>query len=183
MVRATGKIGSQAKKGGATMNVGDVTVSARRVDKAEQMGGRRYSPRDRVQDVNCLLLVLDLLALFFGLLSIEMGWRGTRWASTRTTESLKGLTTLVSVASAFVVLVRYHFQLKCQVEAPPSRFQLLCEFFIHLWHVPPLPMLSGSHRAWYFVVGAVEDPHQGHYPIDNLNALLIVRLYFGRVLR
>ena len=94
-------------------------------------------PRDFVQDINCYLLLMDAAALLFAVLSIELGWNGTGWASTRRTELLKALVSVVSVASVVVVLVRYRYQLRCKVERPPTMLMLALEVTVHLLHVPP----------------------------------------------
>lgn len=154
------------------MKIADVTVSARRVHKETAVGAENKVklPRDFVQDINCYLLLMDAAALLFAVLSIELGWNGTGWASTRRTELLKALVSVVSVASVVVVLVRYRYQLRCKVERPPTMLMLALEVTVHLLHVPP----SLTDR---FEVGAVNDYHRAHYPMDNLNALLVMRLY------
>jgi hypothetical protein len=155
------------------MKIADVTVSARRVNKemVKYINGKPVKlPRDVVQDINCYILALDAAAVACSVMSIELGWHGTNWESTRWTEAFKALVSLVSLISAVVVLVRYRYQRRCKVERPPTKFQLFCEVLIHLAHVPPT-------ARWRFEVGFVNDEHQAYYPLDNLNALLVLRLY------
>ena len=92
-------IGGGDKSG--DMNMTDVAIGARKVERAEaQRGSKEKEPRDYVQDLNLILLALDCIALVLCVLSIENGWTGNSWDPNVLTELSKWGITIVSIASA-----------------------------------------------------------------------------------
>ena len=157
----------------------DVAIGARKVERADaQRGSKEKEPRDFVQDLNLILLALDCIALVLCVLSIENGWTGNSWDPNVLTELSKWGITIVSIASAVLILIRYKYQLLCMIEEPPSLPQLVLEFVVHFLHVPPRSLFGNpAPNDWMFRVGYQYDPRHGRYPLDNLNALLVIRMY------
>ena len=111
-------IGGGDKSG--DMNMTDVAIGARKVERADaQRGSKEKEPRDYVQDLNLILLALDCIALVLCVLSIENGWTGNSWDPNVLTELSKWGITIVSIASAVLILIRYKYQLLCMIEEPP----------------------------------------------------------------
>ena len=170
-------IGGGDKSG--DMNMTDVAIGARKVERADaQRGSKEKEPRDYVQDLNLILLALDCIALVLCVLSIENGWTGNSWDPNVLTELSKWGITIVSIASAVLILIRYTYQLECMIEEPPSLPQLILEALVHFLHVPPRSLFGNpAPNDWMFRVGYQYDPRHGRYPLDNLNALLVIRMY------
>ncbi|KAJ1454918.1 hypothetical protein M885DRAFT_617767 [Pelagophyceae sp. CCMP2097] len=163
------------------LRIADVTSTKKRiVDETKRKGAKQKTAGERVNDVNVLLLCLDVTAIFLSCLSIELGWHGVNWESTFLTESLKACVSVISVCSVVLLLLRYQVamldveeRLACEHSLDidvPSFSKLVIEVLVHAAHVPP---------GWTtrFKVGFVRDALQAYYPADNLNALLVVRLY------
>lgn len=161
------------------MNMTDVALAGQKVERADaQRGSKEKEPRDYVQDLNLWLVGLDSVAIILCVVSIENGWVGTSWDPNAVTEGCKLLITIVSIVSAALVLLRHRYQLRCMIEEPPSYSQLCLEFAIHLLHVPPRFFFGNpSPENWMFRVGMQLDERHARYPYDNLNALLVIRMY------
>ena len=146
-------IGGGDKSG--DMNMTGVAIGARKVERAAaQRGSKEKAPRDYVQDLNLILLALDCIALVLCVLSIENGWTGNSWDPNVLTELSKWGITIVSIASAVLLLIRYTYQLECMIEEPPSLPQLILEALVHFLHVPPRSLFGNpAPNDWMFRVG------------------------------